>query len=351
MFVLMCFLFSLLSCKQPTQQTETTASVDSTQTTAKGEVNVYSHRHYEADIELFNEFEKQTGIKVNVVKADADQLTQRLKMEGQNSPADILMTVDAGRLYRAKEEGLLQAVSSETLTQTIPSYLRDKDNFWFAFTQRARVVVYDKTKVKPTDLTSYEDLTSPKWKGKILVRPSENIYNQSLLASFIAHSGTAEAKKWAAGIVKNMAREPKGKDKDQVFAVANGEGTLAIVNTYYVGQMMTSKDSAERQAVAKVGVFFPTQKNFGTHVNISGAGVCKYSPNKENAIKLLEFLVSEKAQQVYAQANQEYPVRAGVAYSTELTSLGSFKTDTLDLSLLGKFNADAVKIFDEVKWK
>jgi iron(III) transport system substrate-binding protein len=339
----------LSSCKSESKQESNESKTDSS--TVANVVNVYSHRHYETDQQLYEEFTKQTGIKVNVVKAKADQLLKRLEDEGASSPADLLITVDAGSLARIKNKGLFQAAESAVLTQLIPAYLRDNENFWFGLTQRARVIAYNKEKLKATQFSTYEDLTAAKWKGKILVRASDNIYNQSLLASFIHHNGAEKAKKWAEGIVKNMAREPKGGDKDQILALAAGEGDIAIVNTYYIGQMMTSKDEAEKQAVSKVAVFFPNQNTFGTHTNISGAGVCKYAPNKANAIKLLEFLVSDASQKLYAESNQEYPIRGAIAFSKELESFGKFKADTIDLTLLGKYNTDAVKIFDEVKWK
>ncbi len=314
-------------------------------------VNVYTHRHYDADIKLFETFTEQTGIKVNVVQASADNLMYRMELEGQNSPADVLLTVDAGRLYRAKEKGILQPIESAMIMQNIPAHLKDIDNHWISLTTRARIVVYAKEKVKPADLSTYEALTDAKWKGKILISASENTYNQSLLASIFAHKGQKEAEKWAEGIVSNLARNPKGNDTDQVMALVAGEGELAIVNTYYVAKMLTSKEPSLKGVSDKIGVFFPNQGDRGAHFNISGVGIAKYAPNKANAIKLLEFLCSEQAQQVFAEANQEYPARKGVKASNILQSFGSFKADTLDLSLLGKYNTEAVKIFDRVGWK
>jgi iron(III) transport system substrate-binding protein len=345
-----CFSSLLSSCSTKKSQ-ETAKDTVNSQDTVSQVVNVYSHRHYETDQQLYDQFTKQTGIKVNVVKAKADQLLQRLEMEGASSPADLLITVDAGSLSRIKAKGLFQPITSELLFSQIPAHLRDSENYWFGLTQRARVIAYHTDKVKPTAFSTYQDLTNPKWKGKILVRASDNIYNQSLLASIIHHEGADKAKTWAAGIVKNMAREPKGGDKDQILALAAGEGEIAIVNTYYVGQMMTSNDQAEKKAVEKIAVFFPNQSQYGSHINISGGGVCKYAPNKNNAIKLLEFLVSDASQELYAKSNQEYPIRNSIAYSPELEKLGKFKADSIDLTLLGKYNAEAVKVFDEVKWK
>ena len=319
-------------------------------TASTQEVNIYSHRHYQTDKQLYKVFEKQTGIKVNIVKAKANELIKRLELEGKNSPADILITADAGRLYLAQQKGLLQKTNSKILNETIPKNLRQKDGYWFGLTKRARVIAYNKDKVNPATLSTYEALTKPEFKGKVLIRKSSNIYNQSLLASIIANDGEVKAKQWAKGIVANMARTPKGSDRDQMKAVAAGLGDLAIVNTYYIGKLLNSKKRSEVAVGKKMAVFFPNQNGRGTHINISGAGITKYSKNKENAIKLLEFLVSPKAQSVFAKANYEYPVNPNVEPSPLLKSWGTFKEDTLPLETLGKNNAQAVKIFNEVKW-
>ena len=318
---------------------------------ATQEVNIYSHRHYDTDKQLYKMFEKNTGIKVNIVKAKANELINRLESEGKNSPADILITSDAGRLYLAQEKGLLQTINSKILNEAVPENLRQKNGYWFALTKRARVIVYNKDKVNPSELSTYEDLTSPKFKGKVLIRKASNIYNQSLLASMIAHDGEKNAKAWAKGMVNNFARTPKGSDRDQMKAVAANVGDVAVVNTYYVGKLLNSKKTSEVKVGEKMGVFFPNQNDRGTHINISGAGVAKYSKNKENAVKLLEFLVSPKAQGMFAEANYEYPVNKNVKPSALLESWGTFKEDTLDLEELGKNNAKAVKIFNEVNWK
>ena len=315
------------------------------------EVNIYSHRHYDSDKQLYKMFEKNTGIKVNIVKAKANELINRLANEGKNSPADILITSDAGRLYLAQQKGLLQTIDSKVLNESIPENLRQKDGYWFALTKRARVIVYNKDKVNPNELSTYEALTDASLKGKVLVRQSNNIYNQSLLASIIAHDGKVKAKEWAQGMVNNFARDPKGSDRDQMKAVAAGIGDIAVVNTYYLGKLLNSKKTAEVLVGEKMAVFFPNQNGRGTHINISGAGVTKYSKNKENAVKLLEFLVSPKAQSMFAQANYEYPVNKNVEPSELLKSWGTFKEDSLDLEALGMNNAQAVKIFNEVKWK
>jgi len=314
------------------------------------EVTVYTHRHYESDQMLFDTFEEETGIKVNVVNANADELIQKIKMEGEQSPADVLITVDAGRLHRAKEQDLLQPVTSEILKRIIPEHLKDKDHYWFGLTRRGRVIVYAKDRVTPEDLSTYEDLASDKWKGRLLIRSSDNIYNQSLLASIIAHNGEAAAKEWATGVVKNMARNPKGGDRDQVKAVVAGEGDIAVVNTYYLGKMLHSADQNEVETAQKVGLFFPNQDDRGTHINVSGAGVAKHAPHKENAIRFIEFLASEEAQKIFAHINYEYPVNVNVEPADQLKEWGPFKEDTLNLSQLGINNKKAVLIFDEAGW-
>jgi iron(III) transport system substrate-binding protein len=316
-----------------------------------GVVNVYTHRHYDTDKELFAAFTEATGIAVNVVSASADELIQKLAMEGERSPADVLITVDAGRLVKAKEMNLLQPVSSALLNSHVPVHLRDADGNWFGLTQRARVFVYAKDRVKAEELVSYESLADPRWKGKILIRSSDNIYNQSLLASIIAHQGEEAAAVWAAGIVANMAVPPKGGDRDQIKAVAAGTGDIAIVNTYYFGKMAVEGDEEERKLAEGLGVFFPNQTDRGTHVNISGAGVTRYAPNRQNAIRFIDYLASNEAQAKFAQANYEYPVKPGVAIAPILESWGTFKADELPLENLGTFNAAAVKVFDRAGWK
>jgi iron(III) transport system substrate-binding protein len=332
---------SVIACKSEKKEIEKNSK----------EVNIYTHRHYKADQELFAQFEKETGITVNVVNAKADELMQKMSLEGAQSPADVLITVDAGRLVRAKNKGLLQSASSVFLNKTIPSHLKDADNHWFALTKRARVIVYNPEKVKAKELSSYEALTNKKWKNKILIRSSDNIYNQSLLASIIANNGEEKASEWTKGIVANMARSPKGNDRDQVKAVVAGEGDIAIVNTYYIGKLLNSKNPDEVLAGKGIKVFFPNQNDRGTHINVSGAGVAKYAPNKENAIKFIEFLASKKSQEVFAKANYEYPVNREVVSSDLLKSWGEFKEDTLSLTKLGENNKKAVIIFDQSSWK
>lgn len=314
-------------------------------------VNVYSHRHYDTDQELFDRFTAETGIRVNVVTASADELITRLENEGVNSPADILITVDAGRLHRAKSKGLLQPISSEVLEGNIPSALRDPEGYWFGLTKRARILVIDTSRVSANELSSYEDLIDPRWRGRVLTRSSGNVYNQSLLAALIASLGESEARSWAAGIVENMARQPSGSDTDQAKAVAAGVGDVAIVNSYYVARLKSSPDAEDRRIGERLGVIFPNQDGRGTHINVSGAGVTMSSKNLENAIQLLEFLSSEGAQRLFSEANFEYPVNPDVEPAALLREWGEFRADTLNLARLGELNADAVKIFDRVGWR
>lgn len=314
-------------------------------------VNVYTHRHYKADDQLFADFTEATGIKVNIVNASADELIQRLETEGENSNADILITVDAGRLYRAQSKGLLQPIKSEIAESNIPAKFRDKDGNWFGITYRSRIIAYAKDRVNPDSITRYEDLARPEWQGKILTRSSEHVYNQSLLASMIIANGEDEAKEWAQNVLNNMARSPKGSDKDQIKAVAAGEGDIAIVNTYYIGLMLNDKNEEERKAGESVGVIFPNQNDRGAHVNISGIGVTKFAPHKENAIKLIEFLSGEDAQQTLANLNYEYPVNPKATKASVLQEWGDFKADDADFHRIGELNSKAVKIFDEVGWK
>ncbi len=315
------------------------------------EVNVYSHRHYATDKKLIKMFTKQTGIKVNIVKGKAAQLIKRLEIEGEYSPADVLITVDAGRLELAKQKGLLKSINSEVLNNNIPEYLRDPDGSWYGLTKRARVIVYNKNKITPDMLSTYEDLADPKWKGKIAIRSSKNIYNQSLLASIIAHDGKEAAAAWAKGVVDNFARVPRGNDNDQAKAIAVGIGDIAVMNTYYIGRMSSSRVTGDRKVIENIGVFFPNQDGRGTHINISGAAVAKHSKNTENAIKYIEFLASKEAQTIYAQANFEYPVLKGVESSDLVKSWGSFKEDSLSMDTLGKLNVEAVRIFDKAGWR
>jgi iron(III) transport system substrate-binding protein len=314
-------------------------------------VNVYSDRNYDTDKKLYKVFTKETGIKVNLIEGKSDELIERLAREGKDSKADVLITADAGRLHKAKEQNLLQPVTSDGLTKNVPENLRDIDNQWFALTMRARVIVYSKDRVKPAELSTYENLTDAKWNGKILVRPSSSIYNQSLLASFIAVDGEDKAKAWAKGIVANLGRDPKGNDRDQAKAVVAGQGDIAIMNTYYIGKMLNSAEAEEVKVAKQVGVFFPNQDTTGTHVNISGAGVTSATKNKDNAVKLIEFLSGIESQKKFAEANYEYPVNPDVEPSELLKSWGEFKKQDINISKLGELNKKSVQLLNEVGWK
>jgi iron(III) transport system substrate-binding protein len=318
---------------------------------ASGEVNLYSARKENLIKPLLDRFTSETGIKVNLVTGKADALLQRLQSEGRNTPADLLITTDAGRLHRAKMAGLTQVVESSALTLQVPSSFRDPEGHWFGLSLRARPILYVKGAVEPEMLSSYEALSDPAWKGRICIRSSNNIYNQSLIASLIAANGLQATEAWARGLVENLARPPRGGDRDQIKAAAAGICDIAIANTYYLAGMLTSKDAAQREAAAKLAVFWPNQQGRGAHVNVSGASVTQAAKNRDNAIRLLEFLVSEEAQSWYAEANGEFPVRSDVAASDLLESWGTFKMDTLNLSKLGEFNPDAVRLMDRAGWK
>lgn len=315
------------------------------------ELNLYSARKEQLIKPLLDKFTAATNIKVNLLTGKADALLKRMEAEGKNTPADLLITVDAGRLYRAKMMGLFQTIESETLNNAIPAHLRDKDGQWYGLSLRDRPIIYSPDRVKKEQLSSYEDLADPKWKGAICTRSSSNIYNQSLVASMIAANGEEKTEAWAKGLVANFARSPKGGDRDQIKAVAAGQCDIAIANTYYLGKMLKGKDKNQRKAAKVVSVFWPNQEGRGVHVNVSGAGVTATAKNKENAIKLLEFLVNEESQAWYAKVNHEHPVRPGVKMSKLLMKFGEFKADQLDLTLLGENNPLAVKIMDRAGWK
>jgi iron(III) transport system substrate-binding protein len=314
-------------------------------------LNLYSSRHYQTDEALYANFTKKTGIKVNRIEANEDALLERLKNEGARSPADVLVTVDAGRLWRAEQMGLFAPVKSRILEERIPGELRQPDGLWFAFSVRARPILYLKGAVDPAAIRDYEDLADPKWKGKICIRSSANMYNLSLMSSMIAGNGPVKAEAWAKGVVANFARSPKGGDTDQLKAVAAGECQIAIANTYYYVRLMKSAKPDERAVAEKVGVIFPNQSGRGTHVNISGAGVLKHAPHREAAVKFLEYLASDEAQAYFANGNNEYPVAGKVKDNPELASLGEFRKDSINVTLLGKNQAAAQQIYDRAGWK
>lgn len=315
------------------------------------EVNVYSARQENLIKPILDRFSEQTGITVNLITGGADELITRMELEGRNSPADILLTVDVGRLHRAKEMGLLQPVESEVLSSQIPEQYRDSDGHWFSVSLRSRVIVYDRERVDPSQLSTYEDLADPKWDGKICIRSSSNIYNQSLTASMVSHHGVEATEEWARGLVANMARNPQGGDRDQIAAVAIGQCELAVVNTYYLAGMLNATTDAEREQAQAVAVFWPNQEGRGAHINVSGAGVSAHAPNEAEAIQLLEFMVGDEAQTWYAEANNEFPIRTDIPVSDTLESWGEFEADPLALEQLGIHNAEAVRLMDRAGWR
>ncbi len=315
------------------------------------EVNIYSARQENLIKPILDIFTERTGVTVNLVTGAADELIQRLTLEGDNSPADMLITEDVGRLYRAKQAGVLQAVESAGINDVIPAQYRDSEGFWYGLSLRSRVIIYDKARVSPADLSTYADLANPKWDNKICVRSSGNIYNQSLVASMISRNGIEATELWATGLVGNFGRDPQGGDREQISAVAAGQCDLAISNTYYFGGMLKSDDEAVRKAAEAVAVFFPDQGGNGAHMNVSGAGITKAAKNRDAAVQLMEFLAGEEAQAWYAEVNNEFPVRSDVPASELLQSWGTFKADNLALEQLGIHNADAVRLMDRAGWK
>ena len=322
------------------------------QALAQGELNLYSSRHYQTDEALYANFTKQTGIKINRIEGGEDPLIERIRNEGARSPADVLVTVDAGRLWRAEQAGLFQPVKSAVLEQRIPANLREPSGLWYGFSTRARVIAYNKAKVNAGELRNYEDLADPKWKGRVCMRSSTNIYNLSLLGALINHLGEAKAEAWAQGVRNNLAVEPKGGDTDQLKAVAAGQCDVTISNQYYYARLLRSDKADERQIGEKIAVVFPNQATWGTHVNISGAGVLTNAPHREAAIKFLEYLASDDAQRYFADGNNEWPVVKGVKVDNPvLKALGEFKQDPLNVAMLGKNQPNSQKVYDRVAWK
>ncbi len=318
---------------------------------ASGEVNLYSSRQENLIRPVLDMFTERTGITVNLVSGSDDAIIERLRIEGRNSPADLLLTADAARLYRAKALDLLQAVDSDALQTAIPAAYRDPENMWFGLSLRARVLMYAPDRVAPAELSTYEALADEKWRRRLCIRSSGSIYNQSLAAALIAHHGVEHTERWARGLVANFARPPAGGDRDQITALAAGRCDVALVNTYYLGGMLNSDDRAQREAAGQVAIFWPDQDGQGTHVNVSGGGVTRAASNRDNAVRLLEFLVSDEAQRWYAQGNNEYPVKAGVPLSDTLEAWGEFRADELNLNALGEHNAEAVRAMDRAGWR
>ena len=315
------------------------------------EVNVYSARQEALILPLLQKFEAQTGIGFKLITAKADELLKRLEAEGRSTPADVFITTDAGRLQRAREAGVLRALDNATLRQRIPENLRDRENYWFGLSQRARVIFYAKDRVDPAELSSYEALADQKWRQRVCIRSSSNIYNQSLVASMIEAQGVEQTEAWARGLVANFARKPAGGDTDQLRAAAAGQCDIAIANTYYYGRLASSDKQADRDVANALGVFWPNQADRGAHINVSGAGVTKHAKHPEAAERLLEFLVNPESQTWYAEVNIEYPVVADARASELLQSWGEFKGDSLNMSRLGENNRAAVQLMDRAGWR
>lgn len=326
-----------------------TATANAEETNAEEVVNVYSARHYDTDLALYDRFLETTGVRVRLIEGGSDALIERLANEAEFSPADVLITVDAGRLWRARQRGVLQAVQSSVLSARIPAHLRDADGYWFGLSKRARVIVYNKAAGLPEGVARYEDLAAEALRGQVCMRSSGNIYNVSLLASLIAHSGEPDAEAWARGVVANFRRPPQGNDTAQLKAVAAGECGVSIANTYYLGRLLGAEAEADRAVAAAIGVLFPNQAGRGAHVNISGAGVARHAPHRDNAVRFLEYLTGDFAQRLFAEGNNEYPV-VGAA-TGPIATLGAFAEDTLPATMLGSHQASAVKVFDRAGWK
>ena len=315
-------------------------------------VNLYSSRHYQTDEALYTGFTKLTGIKVNRIEGGEDALLERIRNEGPRSPADVIITVDAGRLWRAEQLGLFQPVSSPVLQARIPESYRDPAGHWFGFSLRARLIAYNKAKVRAGEIQSYEELADAKWQGRVCMRSSTNVYNLSLMGALIDHLGDPKAEAWAQGVRANLAQDPKGGDTDQLKAVAAGQCDVTVSNQYYYARLARSDKADERAIAEKIGLVFPNQASWGTHTNISGAGVAKYAPNREAAVRFLEYLASDEAQRYFADGNNEWPVVAGVKIDNPvLSAFGDFKRDRLNVAVLGRNQPGSQKIYDRVAWK
>ena len=317
------------------------------------EINIYSQRHYDSDKMQYKKFEEKTGIKVNVTKAGADELIQRLKNEGDNSQADLFITVDVGKLWQASDMGLFQKFNDQKVFDNIDPQFLDKNGYWVPVTYRSRVVVYSNERVKKEDLSTYEDLANEKWRGRLLVRSSSNAYNQALMSSLVANLGPEAVTSWSEAVVKNFARDPKGSDRDQVKAIAAGQGDIAIVNSYYIGLLLASEKEEEINAGKAVSVFFPNQGDGerGAHINVSGIALAKNAPNKENAIELIKYLTSVEGQETYVNNSYEYSVNPNVKPDEIVQAWGEFKKDPVDLNMLGVKRDEAIRIFDKTGWK
>jgi len=336
--------------KAPTVLAGTLAAALATSAAAEGELNLYSSRHYDTDERLYSDFEDATGITINRIEGKADELIARMSAEGANSPADILLTVDTSRLARAKNAGILQSVKSDLLEARVPGYLQDADNQWFGFSQRARIIFYDKNDVANPPRT-YLDLADPAYQGQICIRSSSNTYNQTLLASIVTHHGAEKALEWADGVVANMARAPQGGDTDQLRGIVSGECEIAVGNSYYFARTIRKNVKGVSDQRDMIGWVFPSQNTVGAHMNLSGAGVAAHAPNRDNAVKFLEYLASDQAQQYFSAGNDEYPSVPGVGLAPSIAALGHFKPDDINLSEVAKNIPEAQKIFNEAGWE
>ena len=317
---------------------------------AEGELNLYSSRHYDTDERLYSDFTEATGITINRIEGNADELIARMEAEGDNSPVDVFLTVDTVRITRAKEMGLLQSIESDVLEARIPAYLRDEDNQWFAFSQRARILFYDKTDVTNPPAT-YQDLANPEYEGLVCIRSSSNVYTQNIVAALVAHLGEEATLEWAKGVVNNFARDPQGGDTDQLRGIASGECDIAMSNTYYYARALRVGDSTmSAEDLANIGWVFPNQNDIGAHMNISGGGVAANAPNRENAIAFLEYLTSEQAQDYFSAGNDEYPAVPGVGLAPSVAELGIFRPDTIALSDIAENIEAAQRILNEAGW-
>ncbi|KPP81590.1 MAG: ABC-type iron(III) uptake system substrate-binding component FbpA [Oceanicaulis sp. HLUCCA04] len=332
-----CAALGLTACSQPEQDSV---------------VNVFSARHYASDQAVFAAFTEETGIEINLVEADGDLLIERVRADGERSPADVIITVDAGRLHRAEQAGLFQPAGNlDGALDRVPDSLEHPDNLWFGFATRARVIVYARDRVDPSEVQNYADLAGPEFEGRVCVRSSSNVYNQSLVAGMIAEHGTEVAEEFARGIAQNLARTPQGGDTDQIRAVAAGECDVAIVNHYYLGRLLNAEDSADRAVGEAVGIVFPDQGEGGTYVNISGAGLAANAPNPEAARELLAFLLSERAQRAFAELTNEFPADPSISYdNTVLEGFAGFEARELNVNALGENGAEAQRIFDRAGW-
>ncbi|MEX2573639.1 MAG: Fe(3+) ABC transporter substrate-binding protein [Balneolaceae bacterium] len=314
-------------------------------------LNIYSSRHYDTDRELYDRFTEETGISINLIEGGSDELIERIKNEGLNSPADIVITVDAGRLWRAREAGVLQSVSSDILEQRIPSDLQDRDQYWFGLSQRIRGIIYHRDRVDPSELKGYQDLSDEKWRGRFCVRSSNNIYNQSLVASLIESQGMEETEEWATNLVANFARPPQGGDTDQIKAVAAGQCDVALANHYYLARLIASDSPADRAVAEQVGIHFPPDEYGGTHINVSGAGVAVHSPNREHAIRFLEYLSEPESQALFAGGNFEFPVTGETDVPDILRNFGSFDRNRINVTAYGSNNPLAIRLMDRAGWR